>query len=308
MVKQVWQFWDARIALILIGTAILIAFLGANIRPDQTYMANDQRVEFQLLQPGTEVQSKQSIIKSSSFWSNIGFGNPDVLFVNRTNQTQKETFWLGTDRYGRDLLSRLMGGTYVSLMVGGISLVISLSLGIFLGLCAGYFGGFIDKIILWFIQVVWSIPTLLMVMAITFVLGKGLNQVFLAVGLTMWVEVARVIRGETLRVKQEQYVLAAQTLGFPWYYILFKEILPNVLPPVIVIASANFSTAILLESGLSFLGIGAQIPTPSWGGIIRDHLFYLTSPNFYAPLLPGLAIALLVWCFMTLGNRIKQVI
>ena len=128
---------------------------------------------------------------------------------------------------------------------------------------------------MWVINIAWSIPTLLLVIAITLVLGKGFWQVFIAVGLTMWVEVARVVRGQVLGVKEQQYVTAARALGYKDFRIIFKHILPNVLAPVIVISAANFAAAILIESGLSFLGVGAQPPTPSWGAMIKDHYSYI---------------------------------
>src|SRR5690606_16153923 len=159
--------------------------------------------------------------------------------------------------------------------IGFVAVFISLIIGIFMGSLAGYFGGAVDAVIMWLINVTWSIPTLLLVIAITLALGKGFWQVFIAVGLTMWVEVARVVRGQVLSVKEMQYVTAAKALGFGHFRIIARHILPNILAPVIVISAANFASAILIESGLSFLGIGAQPPMASWGAMIKDHYNYI---------------------------------
>ena len=159
---------------------------------------------------------------------------------------------------------------------------------------------------MWIINVTWSIPTLLLVIAITLALGKGFWQVFIAVGLTMWVEVARVVRGQVMSVKQMQYVTAARALGFTDYRIITKHILPNIMAPVIIISAANFAGAILIESGLSFLGIGAQPPMPSWGGIIKDHYSYIVLGKPYLAIIPGLAIMSLVTAFMLVGNALRD--
>ena len=180
---------------------------------------------------------------------------------------QQRTFYFGTDKYGRDLLSRLIIGTRISFFIGFIAVFISLVIGISLGAIAGYFGGRVDAFIMWIINITWSIPTLLLVIAITLALGKGYWQVFIAVGLTMWVEVARVVRGQVMSTRQQPYIEAAKALGFTSRRIIFRHILPNIIAPVIVISAAIFAAAILIESGLSFLGIGAQPPTPSWGAI-----------------------------------------
>ena len=215
-------------------------------------------------------------------------------------------FYLGTDKYGRDLLSRMLIGTRISFFIGFIAVFISLIIGISIGAIAGYFGGKIDAFIMWLINITWSIPTLLLVIAITLALGKGYWQVFIAVGLTMWVEVARVVRGQLLSAKEMQYVEAARALGFSNFRIIFKHILPNIMAPVIVISAANFAGAILIESGLSFLGIGAQPPTPSWGSMIKDHYSYIILGKAYLAIIPGLAIMSLVMAFMLIGNALRD--
>ena len=221
-------------------------------------------------------------------------------------QILNQTFWFGTDRFGRDLLSRMIYGIRVSLAVGLIAVFISLLIGISLGLLAGFYRGRVDSIIMWFVNVIWSIPTLLLVIAITLALGKGFWQVFVAVGLTMWVEVARIVRGQVLAIRELEYIDASKVLAYSSYRIIFKHILPNVIGPVIVISAANFAAAILIEAGLSFLGIGAQPPIPTWGGIIKDHYSYIIMDKAYLAIIPGLAIMSLVLSFMILGNGLRD--
>jgi peptide/nickel transport system permease protein len=218
----------------------------------------------------------------------------------------KRTFLLGTDKFGRDVLSQLIIGTRVSLSVGFIAVLISLVIGILLGALAGFFRGWVDNLIVWFINVVWSIPTLLLVIAITFALGKGFWQVFVAVGLTMWVDVARVVRGQILGIREKEFVEAGRALGFRNFRIIFKHILPNVMGPVIVISSANFSASILTEAGLSFLGIGVQPPMPSWGTMIKEHYAYIILNSAHLAILPGIAIMIMVLAFMIIGNGLRD--
>ena len=219
---------------------------------------------------------------------------------------QEKSFLFGTDKYGRDLISRVLVGARISFFIGFVAVLISLLIGMFMGSIAGYFGGKVDAIIMWIINVTWSIPTLLLVIAITLALGKGFWQVFIAVGLTMWVEVARVVRGQIISAKEMQYVTAARALGFNDFRIITKHILPNIMAPVIVISAANFAAAILIESGLSFLGIGAQPPMASWGAMIKDHYNYIILGKPYLAIIPGLCIMSLVMAFMLIGNALRD--
>jgi ABC-type dipeptide/oligopeptide/nickel transport system permease subunit len=218
----------------------------------------------------------------------------------------QSTFLLGTDKFGRDILSRLIVGTRVSLSVGLITIIISLSIGLVLGSLAGYFRGRTDNIIMWFINVIWSIPTLLLVFAITLALGKGFWQVFIAVGLTMWVSVARLVRGQVLAARELEYVEATRALGYSHFRTIVRHIWPNIMGPVMVIAASNFASAIVIEAGLSFLGVGVQPPQPSWGLMIKENYNFIITQNPMLALAPGFAIMLLVLAFNLLGNGLRD--
>lgn len=247
--------------------------------------------------------SGEPVKLNTSTWTNHKI-NPSEI---EKNFIYTKTYLLGTDSYGRDFYSRLIIGTRISFLIGFIAVFISLIVGVTLGAIAGYYKGRVDDFIMWLINVVWSIPTLLLVIAITLAIGKGFWQIFIAVGLTMWVEVARVVRGQFLSYREKEFVEAAKALGFSDSRIIFNQILPNVIAPVIVISAANFASAILVESGLSFLGIGAQPPTPSWGSIIKEHYSHIILGKQHLAVLPGLAIMLLVLGFNIFGNVLRDI-
>jgi ABC-type dipeptide/oligopeptide/nickel transport system permease subunit len=218
----------------------------------------------------------------------------------------KRTFWLGTDKFGRDMLSRLIIGTRISLAVGFIAVIISILIGVLLGSFSAYYAGITDMAITWLINVIWAIPTLLLVFAITSVLGKGFWLIFIAVGFTMWVGTARLIRGQVMSIKELEYIQVARTMGFSSMRIILKHILPNVMGPTIVMAASNFATAILIEAGLSFLGIGVQPPVSSWGLMIKENYNFIITNRPMLAIIPGIAIMLVVLAFNILGNALRD--
>ena len=275
-----------------------------------TRLANGKEDRYQYIPITGYVEQGDSLIVQKyideGFIEEIRFPFSQTRTGKKKYLIKKQVYYLGTDKYGRDILSRLLIGVRVSLSVGLITVLISLTIGIFLGSLAGYFRGHIDNAIMWLINIIWSIPTLLLVFAITLLLGKGYWQVFIAIGLTMWVNVARIIRGQVLIVREMEYVEAARALGFSNGRIIFRHILPNVMGPVLVVAASNFASAIVIEAGLSFLGVGVQPPQPSWGLMIKENYNFIITHNPMLALAPGFAIMILVLAFNMLGSGLRD--
>lgn len=221
-------------------------------------------------------------------------------------QITSRTFLLGTDKFGRDMLSRLVIGVRISLSVGLIAVAISIFIGVLLGSLAGYFRGWIDELIMWFINVIWSVPTLLLVFAMTLTIGKGFWQIFIAVGLTMWVEAARIVRGQVMGIREMQYIEAAHSLGYSHTRTILLHVLPNIVGPLAVVAATNFASAIIIEAGLSFLGIGVQPPKPSWGGMLNENYGYIIGESPFLAIIPGIAIMIIVLAFNFVGNGLRD--
>lgn len=224
----------------------------------------------------------------------------------KSEQLCQKTYYLGTDKFGRCMLSRLIIGVRISLLVGLLAVLISLVIGVVAGAVAGFFSGWIDDIITLIMNVIWSIPTVLLVFAIVLALGRGIGNIFLAVGLTMWVDVARMVRGQVLVLKKMQYIEATAALGYSTMRTILRHLLPNILAPVMVIAASNFATAILLEAGLSYLGFGIRPPTPSWGTMLNETYGYAIGGRPFLAVVPAVAIMSLVLAFNLLGNGIRD--
>ena len=218
-----------------------------------------------------------------------------------------KTFHWGSDKRGRDLMSQVFHGARISILVGFFALSIALLIGITLGLVSGYYGGKVDQAIQFVVSVMWTLPTFVLVLAFSVSLGKGLWQMMLAIGLVSWVDIARLVRGQVLSVKEKEYIQAAQILGFSNIRILFGHILPVLRGNILILASANFASAILLEAGLSFLGMGVEPPTPSWGILIQEHFSFITFGKAYLALIPGVCLASLVLSVNLLSNALRDV-
>ena len=222
-------------------------------------------------------------------------------------QPPSAAHWFGTDELGRDVLSRILYGSRLSLAIGILPSVISLAIGIVLGLLAGYFGGWADYVIMRLADVMLSVPSLLLAMVVMYTLGSSTVNLFVALSMVGWASVARVVRSQTLSLKESEYVEAAQSIGVSRFNIMRRHILPNCVPSLIVLFTLNVPAAILSESSLSFLGIGAQPPAASWGLMVNQSKQFLFTQPWLA-LAPCVAIMVVVLAFNFLGDGLRDVL
>jgi peptide/nickel transport system permease protein len=339
--KPIRRFLKIRIAVFGAGMICAMLFLsvfGYILAPDSSIHANTIQVSIKLLKPGSRIVflrlHRASVPKtfseyffgehSDEEWIPITsdyykkdaaiayrkYGQPYWNTIDSSSRIKIRTFYLGTDNLGRDVLSRLLVGTRISMLVGLIAVLISLIIGCVFGALSGYYGGWVDRAIMWLIHVFWAIPTVLFAMLL--LMGfKGESRfqifiVFLAVGMTMWVDTARIIRGLFLQLRERQFVEAARSLGFSDARILLQHIFPNTFSTLIVITASNFASAILMEAGLSYLGLGVQPPTPSWGSMLREYYSYIGTDVSYLAIFPGICIMMAVFSFYVFGNGLRD--
>ena len=210
----------------------------------------------------------------------------------------------GTDEVGRDYLARVIYGGRVSLLVGVLAMMMSVTIGVTVGILAGYLGGIIDGILMRIVDILQSIPWLILVTVISIFFKQGLVSIIIVIGFFSWMEIARLVRAETLSLKEREYVMYAKFVGIPGYVIILRHIVPSVLPTIIIAASTGIANAIMTESSLSFLGLGIQQPMSSWGSLLQNAQSYMQNA-IYMAILPGLLIVLTIFAFNKLGNLLR---
>lgn len=291
-----------------LGICLVAAVLGYLITPDQSKYCNTQVLENSFLNPGTKKcfikneNSKDRTIKEMVF----GKEEFQKLIPDESSNQNCRNYLLGTDRYGRDLLSRLIIGMRYTLLVSLFSVILACVIGILTGSIAGYFGKNIDKIISFFIGIFWSLPTILLAFVILMSFGRNIGSLCMAIGLTLWADIARLVRGQVMSFKEQDFVRSARALGFNDLRIIFSQILPNIAGPILIQASGNFALAVLLESGLSFLGMGLQAPVPTLGNILQDQYTQAFNGQILQSLIPAIVLVLLILSFQLLANEYRD--
>ncbi|MGO1589413.1 MAG: ABC transporter permease [Alkalibacterium gilvum] len=226
--------------------------------------------------------------------------NYDSLLLGPSSE-----YWFGTDHHGRDIFSRIIHGMSITLRVGFSSVLMGMTIGVSLGVIAGYYGKWVDTIIMRFMDILLAFPGILLALAIVSVLGGSINNVIISVGIFSIPVFARISRGSTLEVRELEYIEAVKALGASDFRIIIKHVLPNILSPIIVQATLNIATSVLTASGLSFLGMGAQPPTPEWGAMLSDGRNYMWDAPHVATI-PGLAIVVVVLSFNIFGDGLRD--
>ncbi len=317
---------------------LIWAILGYWIAPDNTFLAAQQIPSLAQKPPLFTSYLAFAKKQESSFleilWngknsSEIWVLNPNtpykelpndtlLLFLNdgstlKKNKNELEyskpvifTFYLGSDPLGRDILSRLIIGTRYSLGISIISILITIFIGVSLGLIAGYFEGIFDFFISWLMNVFWALPSTLLAIAIAFVIGKGFFTLVIAISAVLWIDIARLVRLETLRLKENEYIKAAKALGYSHWRIIFIHIFPNLITPILVMSFSTFTTALILEGSLSFLGLGVTPPAPSWGTLIFDGFYYIAlSSGKWLLFAPATCLILTVLTLQYFAEQLK---
>jgi peptide/nickel transport system permease protein len=277
--KEMWRALEslvtsrwALVGMLILFIVTFVAIFGPQLAP---FDPNRQNIMMRLLEPGE-----------------AGAGD--------------QTYWLGSDQLGRDVFSRLLYGARVSLLVGVAAIAVGGTIGIIAGLVSGYYGGWIDDVIMRLGDIQLAFPFILLAIMFLVVLGPGLVNIILVLGIGQWITYARIVRAQTLSLREKEYVEAARAMGDSTFSILFRTILPNIIAPLTVIASFNVAGVILSEAALSFLGLGVPPDVPTWGSMLSESRDHLLSNKWWMSLFPGLAIIFTVLAFNIIGDWLRD--
>jgi len=297
VVRRLFKRRSAIIGLVLISILVFTGLFGPLLTPHDPKLIYKN---YEKKLPGTIIP-KGDIDKELEYAAKGAFKYPRLV------NGEYSVFYLGTDDQGRDLLSRLLYGARVSLIVGIVAEIIAVVIGTIVGSLSGFYGGWLDSLLMRITDVFFAFPSLLLAIGILAIFERpGLWNIFFALGVVGWTQIARIVRGQVLSVKEAEFVEAARAVGAGDFRILFRHIIPNVLAPIIVVGTLGIAWNILSEAGLSFLGLGVQPPDPSWGNMLTDARNYINSRHYYITIIPGLAIALTVLGFNLLGDGLRD--
>jgi peptide/nickel transport system permease protein len=307
-----------------------------NWKKTQTLLRKIIPMKKMVIQPGSRETKTQELIRRFKYNKSAVFGLILILFLvfmaifadfiapndptpspPELQHSLKPGFWdaeglennpLGTDMLGRCILSRIVYGARISLTVGFVAVGIATALGILIGVTAGYFGKWVDSVLMRFVDIIFSFPALLLAIVIVATIGQGLDKAMIAIGLVYSPQMARIMRGSVLYIKEMEYIEAQKAIGSKHYRIILRHVLPNSLAPVIVYGTLMMASAILDAAALGFLGLGAQPPTPEWGAMLSESRFYIVSGAWWAATFPGIAIVFAVLGLNLLGDGLRDIL